>query len=190
MTKLPIKVSGRHLHISKADLAALFGSDHKLTKIRPVDQPGQFACAETVTIKSKDGELKNLRIVGPEREATQVEITKTEAYQLKINPPIKSSISAKGKNGAMVELIGPKGRIKRESAIIARRHLHLNPKQAKELGFKDQDLFDLKIEGERAVIFKDILVRVAEEYNKAVHIDTDEANAANISQKGEGEIIR
>lgn len=189
MKKIPIRVSARHLHVSKEDLVKLFGKEHKLTRIRPIDQPGQYACEERVTIKTKHGKLGDLRIVGPEREATQVEITKTDAYQLKIKPPIKTSVLTEGKEAAKVEIKGPEGTIKRKVVIIAQRHLHLNPEQAQELNLKDQDLIRVRIKGKRALTFKKVLVRVDKKYEKALHIDTDEANSANISREGEGKLI-
>ncbi len=188
--KLPIRVSARHLHVSKEDLAALFGKEHKLTRVRPVDQPGQFACEERVTIKTKHDSIKDLRIVGPEREATQVEITLSDAYLLKIKPPIKESVSAEGREPKEIEIIGPQGKIKRKAVIIALRHLHLNLREAQEMGLENKEMVRVKVSGKRALVFKRVLVRVDRKYKKAMHIDTDEANACGIRQEGEGELIR
>jgi len=188
-TLVSIRVSGRHCHLSREDLDILFGKDHELTSIKKVDQPGQFACKETITIKSEQGEIKNLRIVGPERGKSQVEISKTDAYQLKVNPPIKASVMAKGEKPLEIEMIGPKGSIKRNALIIAQRHLHLSTTQAKDLNLADQEIIKLRVSGLRALIFENVLVRVSDKYLKAVHIDTDEANAANIEKEAEAEIL-
>jgi len=188
-TLVPVRVSGRHCHLSKKDLEVMFGKNYQLTSVREVDQTGQFACKETIMIKTDQGEIKGLRIVGPVREKSQVEISKTDAYQLKVSPPIKTSVLEQGEDPTEVEMVGPNGPVKSKALIIARRHLHLSITEAKELDLSDQAIIKLRISGTRALIFGNVLVRVSAKYIKAVHIDTDEANAANIEKEVMAEVV-
>jgi putative phosphotransacetylase len=187
--KIIIKTSARHIHLSESDLERLFGKGYQLTKKVNIDQPGQFAAQETLAIKGPKGRKENVRIVGPTRERTQVEISKTDAINLGIDPPIAKSTNSNDVKPAKIELISAKTSLEIPAAIIAHRHIHLSPDQAKELNLNNNDKVEVKVRGKRALIFKNVLVRVDKNYNKSMHIDTDEANAAGISKEKEGEIL-
>ena len=186
--KILVEVSARHIHISREDLEKLFGRGYKLTKLKSLNQPGEFSCKEIVTLKNKDKKLEGVRIVGPVRKNTQVEVSKTDAYHLNLDVPLRISGDLKG--SASVTVIGPKEKIKLdEGVIIAKRHLHANPKEAKQLHLKDGDNVSIKVSGERSVTFNKVKVRVNKDYSLATHIDVDEGNAAGINQKAEGKIV-
>jgi len=188
--KVIVEVSGHHCHISRRDLDLIYGKNYQLRKLRPISQPGQLTTQEMVTVKAGQGVLKNVRLVGPQRDSTHVEITLSEAYQLKIKPPIAPYSQAAGaKVGVSAEIIGPRGKIKRPAIIVAYRHLHLDPKTAKKLKLKDGQQVSLKISGVRGLIFNNILVRVNKNYLARVHLDTDEANAAGVKTGAKAEII-
>ena len=185
-----VEVSGHHCHISRRDLDLIYGKNYQLRLWRPISQPGQFAAQETVTVKTGQGALKNVRIVGPERDSTHLEITLSEAYQLKIKPPIAGYSQAAGaKVGVSVDIIGPRGQVRRPAIIVAHRHLHLDPKTAKKLKLKDGQQVSLKISGVRGLIFNNVLVRVNKNYAPRVHLDTDEANAAGIKSGSQAELL-
>jgi len=186
--KIPIEVSARHIHICQKDLEVLFGKGYKLKKLRDLFQPGDFAAKEILEVKTSSEKSLNLRIVGPVRERTQIELSKTDAILLGINAPIRNSDDVKGTPGAT--LIGPKGNIKIKQGVInAWRHIHCNLKEAKELGLKDKMLVSVKVTGRGSITFHNVLVRVEEKSLICLHLDTDEGNAANITGKGEGEIL-
>lgn len=186
--EIPVEVSARHIHIAKEDLEELFGKGYKLTKLKDLSQPGEFSCKETVTVKNGDKKIENVRIIGPVRDHTQVEISKTDAYFLNLNAPLRVSGNLKGSESAT--LIGPEGKVNlKKGVIIAKRHLHANPKEAENLRLQDGEEISVKIKGERSLIFNNVKVRVDKDYSLAMHIDIDEGNAANINQKTEGKII-
>jgi putative phosphotransacetylase len=187
--KVPIGISNKHLHLSEKDLAKLFGEGYKLTSYKDLVQPGQYAANEQVDILGPKGSFKNIRIIGPTRPQTQVEISMTDARALGIDPPVRESGKLDGTPG--VKLVGPKGEVELEfGAIVALRHIHLSPEQAREAGLQDKDLVDVKTTGKRPLIFEDVLIRSAEGHFREFHIDTDEANAAGIANNDEAEIIR
>ncbi|MCD6471321.1 phosphate propanoyltransferase [bacterium] len=190
MIKIPIEVSARHVHLSRKDLDKLFGKGYQLTKIKNLSQPEQFAAKETITIKGKRGEIKNVRILGPVRQKTQVEISKTDAINLKIEAPVRLSGNLKNSGGCI--LIGPKGKIKlKEGVIIAWRHLHIEPKLAKKYNLKNGQFVSIKVKNtKRSLTFHNVIVRVSPKFRLAFQIDTDEANAAGIDKFGEGELIK
>ncbi|MFA5083983.1 MAG: phosphate propanoyltransferase [Candidatus Paceibacterota bacterium] len=185
--KIKIEISGRHCHLSLKDLETLFGKRHRLKPIRIISQPGQFASKETVSVRTAGGRLDNVRVLGPVRGKTQIEISRTDATKLMINPPVRQSGDLKNSLGA--ELIGPRGSVKiREGVIIAERHVHCDPKTAKKLKLKDGQRVSIKTQGSRSVTFNNVLVRINKDFSLAFHIDTDEANAAtsfNYGQKTE-----
>jgi putative phosphotransacetylase len=189
LKRIPIRVSGRHVHISKEDGRILFGDNYQLTKFKSIDQPGQFSCREKVTVKSNDDKISGIRLVGPERAVTQVELSGTDSYKLKIDPPIKQSVLADGPEATEVELIGPAGRVKRPAAILAHRHLHFSPAEAEDFGLKDGQKVKIAITGQRGLIFENVLVRVDPAYRLAMHIDSDEGNASGITREGIGELL-
>lgn len=176
--KIRIEISARHCHLSLKDLNSLFGPGYKLKPIKQLSQLGEFASSETITIKTEDGQIDNLRILGPIRERTQIELALTDARKLKINPPLRLSGDVKGSLGAT--LIGSKGQIKiKEGVIIAQRHLHCNLKQAKKFNLKNGQMVSVKTSGERSVTFHNIAVRIKDNFDLSVHLDTDEGNASS-----------
>jgi len=187
-TKVPVEVSARHCHLSKADLEKLFGQGYELKVKKQLYQPLDFAAEETITIKEGDKEIKDVRIVGPLRNQTQVEISKTDAIALEINPPVR--LSGALKNSAGITLEGPKGSVElNEGLIVARRHLHCATKEAKQAGLRAGQLISVQIAGERALTFHCVEVRVREDYKLCLHLDTDEGNAAGINKTGEGTLV-
>jgi propanediol utilization protein len=188
MIKIPIEISARHLHISQADLNKLFGAGYKLKTLRLLGHCDEFAAKETVTLVGPKGLIKSARIVGPTRQKTQLEISLTDAQALGIKPPFRVSGNLNG--AAKITLVGPAGQITTRAAIIALRHLHINPAQAKKLKLKDGQIIKIKISGARGVIFDKVAVRVKPNFKLVMHLDTDEANAAGLrGPKNYGEII-
>lgn len=184
-TKVPVEISARHVHLSKKDLEALFGIEYQLKEIRRLYQPSDFAAEESVDIKIGDKEIKGVRVVGPLREKTQIEISKTDAIMLGANPPIR--LSGDLDNSSPVVLIGPKGKLElKEGLIIARRHIHCSPEEAKKSGLRHGQLVSVEIKGNRALSFHCVEVRVRDDYKLCLHLDTDEGNSAGINKIGEG----
>lgn len=188
MSKVIVETSARHIHVSAADLATLFGADHKLTNKKDLSQPGQFACEEKVVVRGPKGELK-MSILGPERKETQVEVSFTDARTLGVVAPIRESGDVAG--SAPCTVIGPCGEVElAQGVIVAKRHVHLTPEAAEEFGLADKQIVSVKVESDgRSLIFGDVICRVHSSYAPAMHIDTDEANAAALKGTVEGEII-
>jgi putative phosphotransacetylase len=176
---VPIGVSARHVHLSKADLETLFGAGYELTKKKEL-MGGQFAAEEFVTIVGlKLRAIENVRILGPLRKETQVEISATDAIKLGIKVPIRESGDTKG--SAPIALVGPKGAIYlKEGCIIAKRHIHMSPADAKAAGVKNGEIVSVQVDNERGTTFNHVQIRVDDSFTLEMHIDTDEANAANI----------
>lgn len=186
--KVTIEVSARHLHLCLEDVEKLFGRGRKLTVMRELSQEGEFAANETVTLRGPKGVIDDVRVIGPTRDQTQVEISATDARALGIKAPVRLSGDLKGTPGA--ELVGPKGAVDlQEGVIVAERHIHMNDQQAAELGLKDGDKVDVDVGGVRDLLFENVPVRVKPSYFLSFHIDTDEANAAWLSSGDEGKII-
>ncbi len=185
--KVNIGVSARHVHVTKEDLKILFGEDAVLTKKAYLSQPGQYACNEQVTIKGPKGQIERVRILGPERDKMQVEISKTDSFALGIKPPIRNSGDLDG--AAEITVIGPKGEVTKNAAIIASRHLHINTEDAKKLGIIDKEFVTLKVEGEKPGTLENVYVRVNDAFAYEVHLDTDDANAFLIKNGDEAELI-
>lgn len=186
--KVRVEVSARHVHLTKEDFEKLFGEGAELTIMKELSQPGMFAANETVSIKDEYFQLDRIRIVGPIRNYTQVEISETEARNFKINPPLRKSGDIEGTPG--ITIIGPKGKIDiKEGVIVAQRHLHMAPKDAKKIGAKDGDPLNVKIEGNRGLVFGNVVARVDKTYAWACHIDTDEGNAASLTGCKDGTVI-
>jgi len=171
-------VSNRHVHLSREDLDLLFGKGYTLTPTKDLGQPGQFACKEMVTIVGPKGSIENVRILGPERKDTQIEISLTDAFKLGIMPPVRDSGDIEGTPG--ITIIGPNGKLEKEKGvIIAKRHVHMRPSDAEKFGVKDKDIVKVIVEnGDRKLIFDDVLIRVSEKFALEFHVDSDEANAA------------
>ena len=185
--KVVAGVSARHIHLSRADMDVLFGKGSELTVKKTVGQPGQFAANEQVVLKTEKGEMK-LRVLGPLRKETQVEMSFTDGRSLKINPPLRNSGDLKGSLGGL--LIGPKGQVEiKEGIIVAARHVHLSPETAAKNGLKDGDMVDIKTFGPRSITMNGCLVRSGSTHADEVHIDTDEANASSVASDDMVEII-
>ncbi|WP_394523821.1 phosphate propanoyltransferase [Lacrimispora sp. JR3] len=186
--KVPIGVSNRHVHVSRQDLDILYGKGYELTKKADLKQPGQFASNETVTIRGPKGEFERVRILGPVRKQSQVEVSKTDSFRLGIRPLIKESGDLEGTPG--LELIGPEGTVSLSSGtIVALRHIHMTPGQALAMGLKDKDMVEVEVFGERRGVFGDVLVRVSDQFALEMHVDVDEANAFSLSN-GDHVVIR
>ncbi|MDR1364635.1 MAG: phosphate propanoyltransferase [Oscillospiraceae bacterium] len=179
--KILLEVSARHAHFSRSELDLLFGKNYKLHIKKYLSQPGQFLSEEKINIEVSNLVLENISILGPERNQTQIEISMTDARRIKINPPIRESGDLSGSPGCNV--YGPLGKIKiKTGIIIAKRHVHLHPKDAHQIGFSNGEICSLKIENtSRPLIFGGVVVRINSEFSLAAHIDTDEANAACIN---------
>lgn len=174
--KIPVGVSNRHVHVSQEDLEVLFGNGYSLTKKSDLKQPGQFATNETVTVRGPKGEFEKVRILGPVREKSQVEISLTDSFRLGVKAPIKESGHLENTPG--VELIGPKGKVKIEQGtIVALRHIHMTPEYAKKIGVKDKEIVEVETLGEREGILGNVLVRISDKFSLEMHVDIDEANA-------------
>lgn len=177
--RIPIGISNRHIHLSEEDLYILFGKGYKLTKKVDLKQPGQFASNETVTIRGPKGEFNKVRILGPLRNESQVEISRTDSFRLGIKALVRESGDLDGTSD--IELIGPKGSIKlSKGAIIALRHIHMSEENAKVMGLKDKDTVEVQICGKRSGVLGDVLVRVSPKYKLEMHVDMDEANAFDL----------
>ena len=187
--RIPIAVSARHLHLDAAALAVLFGEGATLTKLRDISQPGQFACAETVNLIGPRGRIDQVRVLGPLRPAVQVEVSRTDEFKLGVDAPIRDSGQTKG--SAPITLEGPKGTLQlSEGLICAKRHIHMHPDDAERFGVKDKDEVEVKLTGgPRDLTFGDVLVRVSPKFVLEMHIDTDEANAAELNQGASGDLV-
>ena len=170
-----VETSARHLHVTQEHLEILFGKGYELTKKKDLSQPGQFACEEKVIVRGPKGELK-MSILGPERKDTQVEVSFTDARTLGVNAPVRESGDVAGSAGC--KIVGPAGEVElAEGVIAAKRHIHLTPEAAEEMGVKDKQIVSVKIESERTAVLGDVVVRVNASFAPAMHIDTDESNA-------------
>ena len=187
--KFIVETSARHVHLTQEHLEALFGKGATLTHKKDLSQPGQFACEERVTIVGPKRELAGVSILGPVRPATQVELSATDARSIGVDAPIRESGDIAG-SGAC-KIVGPKGEIEiSEGVIVAKRHIHLPPADAEELGVKDKEIVWVKLDTDgRKAIFGDVVVRVSEKFARAMHIDTDESNAVSAPRSLEGEIV-
>jgi len=171
-------VSARHAHLSREHMDILFGKDSELHVKKAIGQPGQYASEEQITMVTEKGSMK-LRIIGPLRPETQIELSLTDARKVGLNAPIRNSGDIKGSAGA--KLVGPAGEVEiTEGIIVAARHVHLYPETAAKYGLKDGDIVDIQTEGERSLTLHNVLVRAGEKHADEVHIDTDEANACNL----------
>ena len=190
MDKILVETSARHVHVTEEHLKILFGPDAKLTVKKMLSQPGQFASNERVTIVGPKKEFPNVSILGPCRRRTQVEISMTDARSLGIKAPVRMSGDIEG--SAPCKIIGPCGEVEiSEGVIVAQRHIHMTPEGAKEMGLSDNQVVSVKLDTEgRSLVFGDVVVRVSEKYAPAMHIDTDESNAAAAGMNLYGEIIK
>lgn len=187
--KAEVGVSNRHVHLCKEDLEALFGKEYVLTKFKDLKQPGFYAAKETVRIVGPKGVLNNVRILGPLRNKTQVEIAVSDSFLIGVRAPVRESGKLEDTPGIM--LIGPKGFVaKDQGLIVALRHIHMPADYAKENGYKDGEFVKVKASGDRAVELSNVLIRVSDKVVLEMHIDTDEANACGIKNGDLVEIIK
>ena len=187
--KVMVETSAHHVHVCRATLDTLFGEGYQLTNKKDLSQPGQFACFEKVTVVGPRGEM-TMSILGPERPDDQVEISLTDARKLGITAPVRESGVLDGTPGC--KLVGPKGEVEiTQGVIAAKRHIHLDPATAEEFGLKDKQIVSTKVGvgTGRATVFGDVVVRVSPKYAPAMHVDTDESNAAGLAGTVDGEII-
>ncbi|MCI1997024.1 phosphate propanoyltransferase [Olsenella porci] len=186
---VPVGVSGRHIHLSQEHLEQLFGTGYQLTPIKDLSQPGQFAAKECVTLAGPKGVIQKVRVLGPVRPKTQVEVLAGDTFKLGIPQAIRLSGHLEGTPG--VTVIGPKGTVVLdEGVIVAARHIHMNPAQAAERGFHDGQVVSLKVGGERGGMLDNVIIRVTESGNLDCHIDTEEANALHIKCGSTVEVVR
>lgn len=184
--KVSVGVSNRHVHLNDEDYKTLFGNT-PFEKRNDLNQPGTFASNLTVTVKGPKRSIENIRVLGPNRSYTQVEVSKTDAYTLGINPPVRTSGDLEGADS--VTIIGPNGEITKNVAIIANRHIHVDAKIREEKGLVGVDKVSVKISGEKGGIIDNVYLKDSEEAYFEIHLDTDDANAFMLKQDDEVEII-
>ena len=187
--KILVEVSARHIHLTQIDFEKLYGKGKTLIPLSKLSQPGEFASQQTITLLNGKNKIENVRILGPFRKNSQVEISLTDAYKLKLNPLPSIRVSGDLNNTTKITTKGPKGNVK-IPVIIAQRHLHCNEKQAKELKLKNNQKISIRILGQREITFHNVIVRVSNNYDLSVHLDTDEGNSVGIKGKAFGNIIK
>lgn len=174
--KVPVGISNRHIHLSQEHVEALFGAGHSLTKTKDLSQPGQFACEETVTLIGPKGSMSGVRVLGPVRKDTQVELAATDTFKIGVKPPVRDSGKFEGTPGLEIE--GPKGRVQMDQGVmIASRHIHMTPEDGLRYSLNDGDHVRVAVSGPRGGVFEHVLVRVSPSYALDLHLDTDEGNA-------------
>lgn len=185
---IPVALSNRHVHLSRAHVEALFGVGHPLCEQKPLSQPGQFACQETVELVGPRGSIPGVRVLGPERPASQVELSVTDGYVLGIQAPVRVSGDVSGTPGG--HLIGPRGAVRLEEGfIVAARHIHLEPGHAAEAGLSDKQKVAVRVVGRRGLIFDEVVVRVSDKFRTELHLDVDEGNAAAVRNGDQVEVV-
>jgi len=188
LPKIPISVSAHHIHLTEDSVEKLFGVGYKLKKLRPLKQAAEWAAEEKLTVVGPRGQIENIRVLGPCRAANQIEVSETESFHLGVDAPVR--LSGKVVGTPSITLVGPAGSIQSSGIIIAQRHIHMNSSDAEKFNLKHGDVVEVEIPStSRSIIFRDVVIRVNSDYSLEMHIDTDEANAANISHGGEGELI-
>ena len=187
---VPVGISNRHIHLSREHVEALFGKGYELTPFKDLSQPGQYACKEQLTIVGPSlRPIEKVRVLGPVRSASQVEISRTDAYVLKVKPPVRESGKISG--SAPITIIGPKGTVTlNEGCIIANRHIHMSLEEGERFGVKDNEYVDVDAFGERRTRFFDVQVRVHKDFRLEMHLDTDDANAAGLSNGSMVSIVK
>ena len=187
--EIPVGISNRHIHLSQADLDALFGAGYELTKMKDLSQPGQYACKETVTVVGPKGAIEKVRILGPVRKATQIEVIVGDSFKLGVAGDVRMSGDLAGTRG--VTLVGPKGSVQtKEGLIVAQRHIHMTLADAARLGVKDGDIVDIKVTGNRGGIFSNVAIRANDSSALECHLDTEEANAMGLTSKSTITIVK
>ncbi len=184
---VPVGLSNRHAHLSQADIDVIFGEGYQLTNMKDLKQPGQYACEEKITVVGPKGSL-TMRVLGPARNASQIEISITEGFTLGLKAPVRQSGDLAGSPGA--KLVGPKGEVEvNEGVIAASRHIHMHTTDGEKFGIKDKDVVSVKVDGERGLVFNNVLARVNEAFALEFHVDIDEGNGAGLKNGDNVEII-
>ena len=186
---VPIGISNRHIHLSREHIDILFGTGYQLTPLKELSQPGQYACKEVLTIVGPSlRPIENVRVLGPERTDSQVEISRTDSYTLKVKPPVRESGKIAG--SASISIIGPKGIVTlKEGCIIANRHIHMSTEDGKRFGVTDNSYVTVDACSERRTRFYDVQVRVSDKFRLEMHLDTDDANAAALKNGDKVRIV-
>lgn len=188
-TQLPIALSNKHIHLSQEHVEILFGEGYELTKMKDLSQPGQYACEEKVDVVGPKGTLAGVRVLGPARSNTQLEISLSDGFKLGVKAPIKDSGDVEGTPGA--KIVGPKGEVEMEQGIIvAARHIHMHTDDAKDFGVEDKQRVSIKVGGMRGLVFDNVLVRVSPKFALEMHVDVEEGNAAAIRNGDLVELIK
>lgn len=187
---VPVGVSNRHIHLTREHVEILFGKGYELTKLKDLSQPGQYACKELLTIVGPSlRPIENVRVLGPVRKNTQVEISRTDSFTLKVKPPVRESGNIAGSAG--ITIIGPKGVVTiTEGVIIANRHIHMSPADGAAFGVRDGDTVTVEADGERRTRFYDVQIRISEAFRLEMHVDTDDANAAGIGNGARVRVVK
>ena len=186
---IPVGVSNRHVHLSAEDLETLFGAGYELTKLRDLSQPGQFACKETVTVCGPKGAIEKVRILGPVRKASQIEILAGDSFNLGVKAPVKLSGDLEGTPG--ITLVGPKGSVQTKNGVmVAQRHIHMLLSDAERFGVHDGERVCLEVDGERGGVLRNTVIRVTDQSALEYHLDMDEANAMGLGSSSTVRIVR
>ena len=188
--KVTVGISARHVHVTQEHLDILYGAGYELTNKKDLAQPGQFASNETIDVVTEKSAFKNVRILGPIRSKSQVEVSMSDAMKLGLkNIPVRDSGDLAGTPGA--KLVGPKGEVElKEGVIVASRHIHMTPAEAATFGVKDKDTVKVRCGGERGLVFENVLIRVHEQYALEMHVDTDEGNAVDLEHAAKIELTK
>ena len=185
---IPVSLSGRHAHLNIDDFHQLFGSDYEMHPIEDLSQPGQYACDETVDLIGPKRAIYGVRVLGPSRKESQVEISRSDGYVLGINPPVRQSGDIEDTPG--IHIIGSRGAIElKRGVIVAARHIHMSPDQAEKFGVSDKQMIAVSFPGKRAGILDEVMVRVNPKYSLDMHLDTDEGNALGLKNGDLGKIL-
>ena len=187
--EIPVGISNRHIHLSKNDVEVLFGKGYELTKLKDLSQKGQYACKETITVCGPKGALEKIRVLGPVRSKSQVELSIGDCIKAGVSPCVKLSGDLKETPG--ITLIGPKGSVQLdEGVIVAQRHIHMTSKDAEHFGVNDGDLVDIQVEGLRGGILSNVSVRTNNSFTLECHLDIEEANSMGITPKTKIKIVK
>ena len=185
---IPVGISNRHINLSQEDFETLFGAGATMTHFKDLSQPGQFACKEVMTIVGPGGAIERVRLLGPARKQTQVEVSVADCFKLGIKAPLRDSGDLAG--SAPITIVGPKGSVNiPEGCIIALKHIHMHTDDAARLGLKDRDHVNVQTCGERNLMFQEVLIRVSDKFKLEMHVDMDEANAASLSNGDKVRIV-
>ncbi|MGZ9584554.1 phosphate propanoyltransferase [Paenibacillus marinisediminis] len=188
MKTVPVGVSARHIHLTQEHVEKLFGAGYQLTEFKPLSQPGQYAANETVEVIGPKGSFKKVRILGPARPASQLEVSRTDSFALGVKAPVRESGNTEGTPG--IKLVGPAGEVElEEGVIVAARHIHFHTSDAEKWGIQDKQKLRVRVGGDRGVVFENVIARVSPNFALDMHIDTDEANAAAVNNGDMAEIV-